>query len=232
MIKTDKILFFDIETTSQYPDWQSFLMNDRDGASVFKLKHERAKSNNNNQWSDDIEIAYKKMGSLTPEFGKIIVFSYGLLVDGIFKTVTKTENDFDDEKLFMEYIAKAFKRVDELNIYIGGHNIKEFDIPFIFKRLLKFAIKIPRSLNFIDKKPWEIVLCDTALLTKGTSNIVSSLSDVTHLLGLKSPKDDISGAEVHTVYWNDKNLNRIAIYCEKDVIAVKEIYEKLFDCLN
>ena len=109
-----------------------------------------------------------------------------------------------------------------------GHNVKEFDFPFIARRMLIHGIKIPDKLNLMGKKPWEVPHLDTLELWKfGDYKHFTSLKLLTKVLGVPSPKDDIDGSEVAKVFYKDKNIDRIATYCEKDVIAVAQIILKL-----
>jgi uncharacterized protein YprB with RNaseH-like and TPR domain len=109
-----------------------------------------------------------------------------------------------------------------------GHNVKEFDFPFIARRMLIHGIKIPDKLNLMGKKPWEVLHLDTLELWKfGDYKHFTSLKLLTKVLGVPSPKDDIDGSEVAKVFYKDKDIDRIATYCEKDVIAVAQIILKL-----
>ena len=106
-----------------------------------------------------------------------------------------------------------------------GHNVKEFDFPFIARRMLIHGIKIPDKLNLMGKKPWEVPHLDTLELWKfGDYKHFTSLKLLTKVLGVPSPKDDIDGSEVAKVFYKDKDIDRIATYCEKDVIAVAQVF--------
>lgn len=231
MISYTLLFPFDIETTSNYKTYNDLLENDINGAKAFKLKYEKAQKNNNLKWAGTIEDAYFNNAPFLAEYAKIICISFGFYSNNEFKISTKSINDFSSEAQFMSFIKNLFNRVDEKKLFLAGHNIKEFDIPFLFKKLIQYGIKIPNCLNTFGKKPWEMIVYDTAEITKSTSYIISSLSDICYLLGLNSSKDDIDGSEVHTIYWNTNDIDRICEYCEKDTIAVKEILEKLYNCL-
>ena len=112
--------------------------------------------------------------------------------------------------------------------YFCGHNIREFDIPYVCRRMIINQLPLPRSLNIAGKKPWETKhLLDTLELWKfGDYKHYTSLNLLTNVFGIPSPKDDIDGSEVGKVYWNEKDLNRIAEYCEKDVLAVVQLLLK------
>ena len=105
-----------------------------------------------------------------------------------------------------------------------AHNGKEFDFPYIARRMIIHQIELPSKLNLFGKKPWEIPHLDTMELGKfGDYKHYSSLQLLTTILGISSPKDDIDGSEVAKVYYKEKNLGRIVKYCEKDTIAVAQL---------
>lgn len=120
------------------------------------------------------------------------------------------------------------KFLDSNQHFVCGHNIKEFDIPFICRRMLVNGITIPESLNVSGKKPWETSFIDTLELWKfGDFKNYTSLKLLTAILGIPTSKDDIDGSQVASVYYNDKDINRISHYCEKDVVATAQVYLRL-----
>jgi DNA polymerase elongation subunit (family B) len=109
-----------------------------------------------------------------------------------------------------------------------GHNIKEFDIPYICRRMLINGIKLPDILNIAGKKPWEVNFLDTLELWKfGDFKAYTSLALLCHIFNIPTPKDDISGADVARVYYEQGDLERIKVYCEKDVIALVQLFFRL-----
>lgn len=232
MINYKKLFYLDIETVCEYKSWSDFQKENKKGSESFQIKFDRAQKNDNKQWYGVIEHAYLNNAPLLAEYGKIICISYGFFDGDTFKVSSKTINDFDSEKGLIEYIKKLLDRIDAKNLTLCGHNIKGFDMPFIFKKMLKYSIKIPNCINVLDKKPWEMRLFDTAEATKATGFVATSLADLTYMLDLESPKDDISGSHVHNVYYYNNNILRISTYCEKDVVAVKDICIRLFDCFG
>jgi DNA polymerase elongation subunit (family B) len=106
-----------------------------------------------------------------------------------------------------------------------GHNAKEFDFPYIARRMIIHGIKIPAKLNLFGKKPWEVPHLDTLELWKfGDYKHFTSLKLLTNVLGIPSPKGDIDGSQVGQVYYQENDIDRIIIYCEKDVIAVAQVF--------
>ena len=109
-----------------------------------------------------------------------------------------------------------------------AHNGKEFDFPYIARRMIINHIELPYKLNLFGKKPWEVPHLDTLDLWKfGDYKTYTSLKLLTNVLGIPTPKDDIDGSEVYTVYYQEKNIDRIITYCEKDTIAVAQIFLRL-----
>ena len=105
-----------------------------------------------------------------------------------------------------------------------AHNGKEFDFPFIARRMIVHHIELPKKLNLFGKKPWEVPHLDTLEMLKfGDYKHYTSLKLLTTILGVPSPKDDIEGSEVAKVYYKEKNIQRIVSYCEKDTIAVAQV---------
>ena len=118
-------------------------------------------------------------------------------------------------------LDKHFAKKDNI---LCAHNGKEFDFPFIARRMIMHKIDLPKKLNLFGKKPWEVSHIDTLELWKfGDFKHYTSLKLLTSILGIPSPKDDIDGSEVAAVYYKEKNLQRIVAYCEKDTIAVAQI---------
>jgi len=233
MINYKKLFYLDIETVCEYKSWSEFVINNKLGSDSFKLKYDRAQKNDNKQWHGTIEDVYRNNAPLLAEYGKIVCISYGFFEGEVFKISSKTIKDFIlSEKELIEFIKKIFDRTEVKNLTLCGHNIKGFDIPFIFKKMLKYSIKIPNCINILDKKPWEIRIFDTAESTKGTGFVATSLADLTYMLDLESPKDDINGSQVHDIYYVNDDILRISKYCEKDVVAVKDICIRLFDCFG
>ena len=106
-----------------------------------------------------------------------------------------------------------------------GHNAKEFDIPFIARRMIIHQVALPAKLNLFGKKPWEIPHLDTLELWKfGDYKHFTSLKLLTKILGIPSPKGDIDGSQVAQVYYVEKDIDRIVTYCEKDTIAVAQLF--------
>ena len=219
-IALDHILFLDIETV---PEIENFHELDPVKQELFATKTQY-------QRKDDFtpEEFYERAG-IWAEFGKIICISVGYFtlksdirhfrVTSFFGEETKILKDFSN------LLNNHFAQPQHL---LCGHNAKEFDFPFIARRMLIHGIQIPQKLNLFGKKPWEVPHLDTMELWKfGDYKTFTSLKLLTNVLGIPSPKDDIDGSEVGKVFYIDKDLDRIITYCEKDVIAVAQVFLKM-----
>ena len=176
------------------------------------------------------EEIYQKAGIFS-EFGKIVCISCGLVKDHATtgKSIRMKSFFGDDEK---ELLLEFKKLLDDLNdrseYLLCGHNAKEFDFPFIARRMLINGVQLPKSLDIAGKKPWEISHIDTMDLWKfGDYKNYTSLALLCHVFQIPTPKEDISGADVARVYYEENNLNRIKIYCEKDVVALIQLFLKM-----
>jgi hypothetical protein len=181
---------------------------------------------------------YLDRGAIWAEFGKVVCISVGYLHrdGGARQFRVKTFGGKEELNVlygFADLISKHYN--DPVEDKICGHNIIEFDIPFVCRRMLINGIRLPAMLNLHAMKPWEVPLVDTMDLWKfGDRKNFTSLRLLTHVLGIASPKDDIQGSDVGHVYWEQDDLQRIITYCQKDVVAVMQVLlrfrgEKLLD---
>ena len=217
-----KILVLDIETVPQYPTykevpekWQHLW--DKKSAFIKRDEH---------QTSADI---YPRAG-IYAEFGKIICISVGFFNrSGNFWQFRTKSFYGDDEKLLLTEFATMLNRhFDDPGNLLCAHNGKEFDFPYMCRRMLINGVEIPDLLNIAGKKPWEVPHLDTLELWKfGDYKHYTSMRLLTKVLQIPSPKDDIDGSEVAYVYYVEKDIDRIITYCEKDAIAVAQVFLRL-----
>jgi 3'-5' exonuclease len=215
-IPIEKILFLDIETVPQQPHYSTL-----DGPS--KILWEK-KSKFIGHEGDANEVKYQSAG-IYAEFGKIVCISAGYF---------EHPNQFriksfygDDEVVLLKEFASALHKFFSSPYHrLCAHNGKEFDFPFLSRRYIINQLPLPAALDNFAKKPWEILHLDTMELWKfGDYKAFTSLQLLAHIFNIPTPKDDIDGSMVWHVYWNDKNLERIATYCQKDVITVARIFQ-------
>lgn len=172
--------------------------------------------------------SWKMRGGIMAEFGKIICISTGYFFEDenrnkCFKI--KSISGTDETKLLQEFttLCNKFYSLNK-NFIFGGHNIKEFDIPYICRRLLINNLPLPEYLWLHDRKPWEIKMFDTLSWWKfGDNKNYTSLHLLANTLNIPTSKGDIDGSMVQDVYYNDKDLNRIVEYCQRDVVVVANI---------
>ncbi len=214
-INIQNILFLDIETVPQHASYAGV-------SEVFRgLWGKKAKQIIRDD-SETPESIYRQAG-IYAEFGKIICISCGYFSEGRKLRIKSFYGD--DEKIvlndFCELLRKFFTRNDKL---LCAHNGKEFDFPFLARRMVVNRIKLPTVLDTSGKKPWEVNHLDTMELWKfGDYKSFTSLLLLANILGIRTPKDDIDGSMVWEVYWKEKNLERIVTYCQKDVLTVAQI---------
>ncbi|WCM41618.1 3'-5' exonuclease [Flavobacterium sp. CBA20B-1] len=214
------ILFLDIETVPQ-----SAFFNDlpEEAQQLFADKTQY-------QRKDDLtpEEFYNRAG-IWAEFGKIICISVGYFTIKNAERQFRTKSIIGEEKQLLEEFNDLVKTHFSNPAFIFcGHNIKEFDIPYMCRRMLINGINIPEKLQLFGRKPWEIPHLDTLELWKfGDYKHYTSLKLLTHVLNIPSPKEDIDGSEVRNVYYNEKNIDRIKKYCERDVVAVAQIFLRM-----
>lgn len=168
------------------------------------------------------------------EFGKIICISVGFLTrqpdsnEPVLRLKSFT-NHLESSVLedFSDLLNRHFNSPEKFAVC--GHNIKEFDVPYICRRSLINQLPLPKMLDIAGKKPWETKhLLDTLEMWKfGDIKNYTSLRLLCAVFDIPSPKDDISGADVGQVYWEDRDLDRIASYCEKDVQATVQLFLRL-----
>ena len=217
-IPLEKVLFLDIETVPQYGNWDEmdeFLQKLWDKKTLHQRK-------------DDFtaEEFYKERGGIMAEFGKIICISVGIL-DKSDKIMIKSFAG-DDEKKLLEEFGEIFNRPKLRDVILCAHNGKEFDFPWIARRFLINGMEPPKPFQLFGKKPWEIPHLDTMELWKfGDYKSYVSLELLANVFGLPTPKDDIDGSMVASMYWIEKDLFRIVQYCEKDVLTLANVFRRM-----
>jgi uncharacterized protein YprB with RNaseH-like and TPR domain len=174
------------------------------------------------------EDFYERAG-IWAEFGKIVCISVGYFANKSDIRNFRVTSFFGEEKKILKDFANLLDtHFNGAQHLLCGHNAKEFDFPFIARRMIINQIAIPNKLNLFGKKPWEIPHLDTLELWKfGDYKHFTSLKLLTKILGIPSPKGDIDGSQVAHVFYIEKDIDRIVTYCEKDVIAVAQIFLRL-----
>ena len=219
-LNLENVLFLDIETVPEVENFQD----------LDSIKQELWENKSKYQRRDEFtaEEFYERAG-IWAEFGKIICISVGY-----FKNLNDTRSfrvtSFygEEEKLLKDFKNLLITHFSQAKHLLCAHNGKEFDFPFIARRMIIHNIELPYKLNLFGKKPWEVPHLDTLELWKfGDYKNYTSLKLLTNVLGIPSPKEDIDGSQVFKVFYQNNDIDRIIEYCEKDTIAVAQILLRL-----
>lgn len=218
-----RVLFLDIETVPQAATWDDL---DPRAAELFA---EKTRFEQERQQRTAAEL-YGDRGGILAEFGKIVCIGVGSLhksSDRLALRVTSYHGDHERD-ILERFVALLDDHYQTDNHWLCAHNGKEFDFPWIARRCVVHGIKLPRLLDIGGLKPWEVGHLDTMQLWSfGDRKHFTSLGLLCHILGIPTPKDDITGADVARVYREEGGLERIAAYCRKDVVATARLYLRL-----
>ncbi len=219
MTDLQNILFLDIETVPQYATLD-------DAPETYRTLWSEKAANLARDEEDTPESLFERAG-IYAEFGRIVCISVGHLNErnGQRELRIKSYYGHDEEELLEDFANLLNQHFNTDQHYLCGHNGKEFDFPYIARRMLIHRIPLPRLLNVAGSKPWEVRHLDTMLLWKfGDFKNFTSLKVLAHVFNLPTPKEDIDGSQVYGVYWEDKDVNRITRYCQKDVVTLVQVY--------
>lgn len=220
-ISPEKIMYIDIETVPEHPAFENL---DEKMRELWEKKSSKTSKGEVSPAED-----YNRAG-IYSEFGKIVCISAGVIkpVDGERTLRVKSFYGDDEKKLLMEFADALNSFTANPGTNICGHNVKEFDFPYIARRMIINALPLPDILDVAGKKPWEVKFIDTLDLWKfGDYKHYTSLGLLTHIMGIPTPKDDIDGSQVYSVYYDENDVERIARYCEKDVLATTQLFLRL-----
>ena len=212
----NNLMVLDIETVPQYSTYNQVPDNLKllwDKKTLYNRKEETA------------ENFYKSAG-IWAEFGKIICISVGIFTGGKNTGLRIKSFAGDDEREVLISFSKMLKGQPN-TLVLCAHNGKEFDFPYLCRRMLIHGLMLPSQLEIAGKKPWEINHLDTMELWKfGDYKSYTSLNLLTTIFNIPTPKDDIDGSMVGDVYWKDNQLHRISTYCQKDVVATAQLLRR------
>lgn len=216
----DHILFLDIETV---PEKKTY--NELDATTQQLWEH---KSQYQRKEDVSAEDFYERAG-IWAEFGKIICISVGyFIIQENVRNFRLTTFHGEEETLLEDFKKLLNEHFNHPKNILCAHNGKEFDFPYIARRMIIHGISLPQKLDLFGKKPWEIPHIDTMELWKfGDYKHYTSLKLMAHVLGIPSPKEDIDGSMVKVVYYEENNLARIITYCELDVLTTAQVFLRL-----
>jgi hypothetical protein len=235
-IPINKILFLDIETVGLCRNWEGCKENHPNIAEQFvkyfdwflkRFPEDNIETDGLEEELQKMNDVYEKRSALVPEFAKIVCVSMAFMTkDGIKQ---QTFSNHDEKQLLMD-VRDLLDRCHKLDFYLCGHNLKNFDIPMLAKRMIINGIMPSKILPSYDTKPWEVKAIDTKEIWQyGSYTSIGSLDLVCSTMGIDTPKDGpIHGGNVHEVYWNNQSrLDEISEYCEKDVKVLVDFITKL-----
>lgn len=220
-INPDQVLFIDIETISQQENFEVLSETEQ---YLWQKKSQFLKKSE----EDTPESLYPR-ASIYAEFGKIICIGMGVILEKSGEKIMHVKClRGHDEKELLEQFLKVLSQQQGRYPYLCAHNGKEFDFPYMARRILINGLEIPAQLDAAGKKPWEVNWLDTMELWKfGDYKNFTSLELLAHVFDIPTPKDDIDGSQVGRVYWQEKNLERIAQYCAKDIVTLIRLFLKM-----
>ena len=221
--KERNLLFIDIETVSNFADFEQL------DSRMQKLWIHKASFLKNDPSISDAEMYFKRAG-IYAEFGKIVAIGMGFFnwEDDVRTLKVKTIASTNELELLAEFKQVVEKKYRPQDLRLCAHNGKEFDYPYLCRRMLVNNIEIPQSLNLQNRKPWEIPHLDTLEMWKfGDKKHYTSLELMAAIFGIPSSKSDISGEDVNSVFHLENDLERIQNYCTEDIIVLAQLYLKL-----
>ncbi len=217
-----KILFLDIETVRGHDTFDELSEGMQ---KMWKHKSNSIKVENPEQ--DNPTYKYHDRAGIFAEFGRVCCISFGFAYfqDGVTKLKVKSFFGEDERQILVDFANLLDQKFTDWRL--AAHNGKEFDFPYLCRRMMIHQIPLPRLLQVQNKKPWEITHLDTMELWRfGDYKNFTKLELLCQLFGVPTPKDDIDGSQVGHVFWVDKDPERIARYCEKDVVATIQVFLK------
>ena len=219
-ILLENILFLDIETVPEAADY-----NELDAEMKDLWEHKT----NYQRREEYTPVDFYNRAGIWKKKKKIVCISVGYFtIKGDIRHFRVTSFFGEEKKILHDFINLLNNHFNKPQHILCGHNAKEFDIPFIARRMIINQIALPNKLNLFGKKPWEIPHLDTLELWKfGDYKHYTSLKLMCKVLGIPSSKGDIDGSQVGHVYYVEKDIDRIVTYCEKDTIAVAQIFLRL-----
>ena len=219
VVTLDNLLVLDIETVSEKATYQELSAR---GQKLWLEKFTKTAPD-----CQDVPAAYPLHAGLYAEFGKIICISAGYFsTHGVEKKFRIKSFAGDDEAQLLREFLESLRLFHQRKplLALCGHNIREFDIPYICRRAVIHGLELPEVLRIYGKKPWEIRMLDTLQLWRfGDHRSYISLDLLAGVLDIPTPKDDIDGSAVAQAYWNQGALPRIVTYCQKDVLTVAQV---------
>jgi len=220
------LLYFDIETAGSYETYDTLLINDSRLADLWAKRCVWLRKNSGPELENATEEElWNLKSSLHPEFGRVVCVSFGAFKGEEFVL----QSFIGAEEEILKNTNKVLNNAHSKGMKLAGHTIKNFDIPFLGKRMLVQRMEPSPILFAINRKPWENSHMDISDIFSfgGWGQTHSSLDLMSCILGVDSPKDAMNGSQVHDQFYTQDNINDIKKYCEKDVVCVKDCFQKM-----
>lgn len=221
-VNLENALVFDIETVPGTNDWNSL---STDIQHLWARKAQQLRIPEEEMTPSE---SFADRAGIYAEFGKVVCISAGLFKrtpEGNWQLRVRSFYG-DDEKSLLTEFADTLSKLNK-SYFLVGHNINEFDIPYVCRRMIIQGINLPDMIDIAGKKPWEVHHIDTMQYWKfGDYKSYTSLKLLAAILGIPTPKDDIEGKDVARVYWEEQNLERIVTYCQKDVVTTARLLQR------
>ena len=226
--KKDHLIFIDIETVASFPSYDLL----SDDIKCFWDKKARFSSLSANGYPISPSDLYSLKAGIYAEFSKVLCISIAESYQIEEESFWRTKSFYSDDEVqilsdFADYLAINCPKTSHIKLI--GHNIREFDIPFLIRRMLINEVELPKVFQIRGKKPWQIEhLVDTMNLWKfGDFKNYTSLNLLAKILNVPSSKESLDGSKIHDAYWIHRDLDGIVKYCEKDVLTTSQVYFKL-----
>jgi hypothetical protein len=218
-----ELFHFDIEVAGEYPDYNTFLLEDERGAKLFESKFKKM------GWEskyENVQMAYLESAGIISTYGKICCISFGYVNDSGEKQIRSFYGE--DERDIVNKFNELLKKIETKAFNLSGFRVNYFDIPYILHKLHKYGIKPANIIYLYDKKPWDARIVDIADDWKQKFAWSFSFDEVCYELGVQSPKENMNGSEVHEYYHKGK-LEDIKRYCEMDVSSSIDVGNILYN---
>ncbi len=228
IVSLDKILFFDIETA---PMVESFDALSEEMQHLWAEKYQKLQDRDPVRYASTPDDDWMQ-AAVFAEFSRVVCISVGFCYipkgEREWHLRTKSFCGTDERRILADFLELVGSFMVSPYHNLCGHNIKEFDIPFVCRRALINGLQLPDALQIAGKKPWEVHFLDTLELWKfGDFKSYTSLKTLTAVFGIPTPKDDIDGSQVGRVYYEERDLQRISTYCQKDVVATAQVFLRM-----
>jgi uncharacterized protein YprB with RNaseH-like and TPR domain len=219
-LNLEHLLFLDIETV---PEKRDFDHLDQEKQLLWEQKTQYQRK------EDYTPSEFYERAGIWAEFGKVVCISVGYFIHKGEQRNFRVTSFYGDEvellKKFSQLLNEHFNKPHHL---LCAHNGKEFDFPYLSRRMLIHGLSLPQKLNLFGKKPWEVPHLDTMELWKfGDYKHFTSLKLMANVLGIPSPKEDMDGSMVYGVYYEEQDLDRIVTYCELDVVTTAQVFLRM-----